>query len=198
MSADPGPPTQLCTQNTKWKNFQKVLRGVRREHNMGTNCVAGSAESTKWRQIVLSEDPKLKYIIPIFWHNLVNEDRHKSILCSRRTRHKTQKVTTQNELERHKSILCSRRTRHKTQKVTTQNELEHKIPMIPFAFCVLCRRRTLYFVYFIVYNSVWQDFAMKKCISHWDKSLKLERKQCNSFFCVQGASRRALCSLKAC
>ena len=53
--------------------------------------------------------------------------------------------------------------------------------MIPFAFCVLCRRRTLYFVYFIVYNSVWQDFAMKKCISHWDKSLKLERKQCNSF-----------------
>ena len=129
MSEDPGPPTQLCTQNTKWKNVKKVRRGVRREHKMGTNCVAGSAEGTKWGQIVLSEDPNLKYIIPIFGHNLVNEDRHKS-------------------------ILCSRRTRRKTQKVRTQNELEHKIPMIPFAFCVLCRRRTLYFVYFIVYNSV--------------------------------------------
>ena len=34
-----------------------------------------SAESTKWGQIVLSEDPNLKYIIPIFGHNLVNEDR---------------------------------------------------------------------------------------------------------------------------
>jgi len=26
MSADPGPPTQLCTQNTKWKNVKKVRR----------------------------------------------------------------------------------------------------------------------------------------------------------------------------
>ena len=89
MSEDPGPPTQLCTQNTKWKNVKKVRRGVRREHKMGTNCVAGSAEGTKWGQIVLSEDPNLKYIIPIFGHNLVNEDRHKSILCSRRTRRKS-------------------------------------------------------------------------------------------------------------
>ena len=132
MSEDPGPPTQLCTQNTKWKNDRKV----RREHKMGTNCVAGSAEGTKWGQIVLSEDPNLKYIIPIFGHNLVNEDRHKSILCPRRTRRKTQKVRTQNELEQ-------KRLGRKAQ-----------IPMIPFAFCVLCRQRTLYFVYFIVYNSV--------------------------------------------
>ena len=85
----PGSANTIVHTKHKWKNDKKVRRGVRREHKMGTNCVAGSAEGTKWGQIVLSEDPNLKYIIPIFGHNLVNEDRHKSILCSRRTRRKS-------------------------------------------------------------------------------------------------------------
>ena len=81
MSEDPGPPTQLWTQNTKRKYDGKVRRG----HKMGTNYVAGSADDAKCAQIVLSEDPNLKYIFPIFGRNSVNADRRKSILCPRRT-----------------------------------------------------------------------------------------------------------------
>ena len=95
LSEDPGPPTQLRTQNAKLIFHRWVRRGVLRRRNLCPFCVAGSAEGTKYAQIASSADPKLNYFLLIFGRNLVNADRRKSILRPRRTQRKTPKVRTQ-------------------------------------------------------------------------------------------------------